>query len=100
MSEFPLDCYFENGNFLMTRSGSNELTVIHKSPHNSKCKRWSRCKRERVVVQSKEDDSGEIKVVPQFLLTYNPKFSKISNETYRSYSDFNINEIYEETSEA
>lgn len=84
-------------NFLS--SSSNELTVLHKCPHNNECKR-QRCKRERVIVKSIEDVNGDTKVVPSFLLTYNSKFSKISNETYRSCSSININEIYEDSSEA
>jgi hypothetical protein len=84
----------DNGNFLGSRT--NELMVIHKVKHNSTCKRWTQCKREKVMVKSTEDDNSDIMVVPTFLLTYNPKFSKISNETFRSFSAIQLNELYDE----
>lgn len=85
----------ENGNFLGSRT--NELMVVHRMKHAT-CKRWTRCKKEKILVKSIENDSGDVIVVPTFLLTYNPKFSKISNETYRSFSDTQLNELCDEDS--
>lgn len=71
---------------------SSELIVVQKIPHNMACKKWTRCKKEKVVVKSPED---ELMVVPTFLLTFNPKFSKISNGTSKSHSSIELNKICE-----
>lgn len=81
---------------LLTES-SNELMVIHTLPHNNACKRWTKCKRAKVMVKSIENDRDDVMVVPTFLLTYNPKFSKISNDTYRSFSAIHLNEICDDS---
>lgn len=74
---------------------TSELMVVHEVPLSKR--RGSYCKREKVFVKSVEN---EVIVVPTFLLTYNPKFSKISNESYKSFSAIELDQVCNETADA
>ena len=81
------------GNSNFSRARTNELVVVHKNSRES-CKRWRHSKTQKVFVKGLGDD--DMVIVPTFLLTYNPKFSRISNQSFKSFSVVELNEIDDE----
>lgn len=83
-------------------TGSNiELQVIDACATSKKLSQWkSKNSQDKVYVKSIDDYDEDVKIIPSVLLTYQTKFTKISDKTRRcslqdNYSFYQSNEFSE-----
>lgn len=111
IEQFPLDLpeLDENKNYTIKKTtkealltNSNiELQVIDACATSKKPSQWkSKSSQEKVYVKSIDDYDDDVKIIPSVLLTYQTKFTKISDNTRRcslqeNYSLYPQNEFSE-----